>query len=92
MSSRLCPFCNSESRMAVVRDANLETFYYRVCKNCGCRTDAWRSSEKADEMWNQRYEPDLVGVEVSRIVAELKKIPTRSVSIIRAIKIVKGEL
>ena len=91
MSNRFCPFCNCESRLAVVRDGNGENFYYRVCTNCGCRTDAWRSREKADSMWNTRYESDLVGIEIARIIDDLKKIPTRSISIASAIRIIRGE-
>lgn len=90
MSSRLCPFCNSESRMATVKDVYGDTFYYRVCKHCGCRTEAWRSKEKAEEMWNRRVEPTMMQLEIERIVSELKKIPIRSIAVIKAIKIVEG--
>ena len=90
MSFKRCPFCNSEARLSTVKDGNGDTFYAIVCKNCGCKTDGWRSMQRAEEMWNRRVEPTMMQLEIERIVSELKKIPTRSIAVIKAIRIVEG--
>lgn len=50
-----CPFCNG---VATLNTIDLGETFYAVCMNCGIRTLAYESTQRAMDDWNRRADND----------------------------------
>lgn len=91
MDLKECSHCGGEGRVSVIGQVDGVNYKAIVCRKCGCKTDGYRNVEKAAEIWNSRYDASPAEKELDRIIKELESIPTRSISIWKAMRIVKGK-
>lgn len=78
-----CPFCGGSARTSIVGVKENVKYWAIVCRNCGCKSEGWADANKAIAQWNKRKQTE-------QIVAQLEKCPTRTISVLKAIKIVKS--
>lgn len=52
-----CPFCGSDAEMQQGKYRGMRTFYVS-CHGCGAQTDLEYAEEFAEELWNERVEPN----------------------------------
>ena len=91
MNIKECPCCGGKARTSIAGEIDGAIYKAVVCTKCGIRTDGYRNIEKAIEIWNTRHDATMAERELERIEEELKRVPTRAISVVKVLQMFRKE-